>query len=532
MNAVAPITIDPSFVPETEAELLACLGSWEWRIFSGQLYQIMVKEDENSDEGTSHVQPFRPNAAQIAFMQSLHYRNIILKARQLGFTTLIAILWLDHALFNADQRCCIIAHTEKDAKRILRDKVRFAYDRLPDWLRASMPLEREAAEEILFAHNNSAIEVTVSARSGTFHRLHISEMGKVAAKHPQKALEIVTGSLPSVPKHGVAVIESTAEGSEGEFHDMATRAEALAQMGRDITPAEWAFHFFPWWKAAEYQVDPEGVILTAADHEYFDKVEALTGTTLTLPQRAWYVQRRENDFSGDAELMWREMPSTSAECWQKSTEGTFYANQLARARVEGRITRLSHVQQTVVHTFWDIGAGDGTGVWLMQHIGTQHRFLRYIEGWSEGYAYYVKQLRETGWLFGVHHLPHDADQSRQLEHKVGKPIEMLQELAPDWKFNIVPRVHELQHGIDLTRAKFAEAWFDEEGCKEGLEHLALYRKKWNARIGVWGNDPEKLTGHSEAADALRQWAQGFDPTILSGPQRPRRRNRPAGGMWV
>ena len=85
MNAITPIQakITPEFVPQTEAEFLACLDSWEWRIFSGQLYKIMVKED--GEDGEGFVLPFVPNVNQINFVLSLHYRNLILKARQLGF---------------------------------------------------------------------------------------------------------------------------------------------------------------------------------------------------------------------------------------------------------------------------------------------------------------------------------------------------------------------------------------------------------------------------------------------------------------
>ena len=32
------------FVPGTTAELAWCLRSWRWRIFSGQLYKIIIKE--------------------------------------------------------------------------------------------------------------------------------------------------------------------------------------------------------------------------------------------------------------------------------------------------------------------------------------------------------------------------------------------------------------------------------------------------------------------------------------------------------
>jgi hypothetical protein len=49
-----------------------------------------------------------------------------------------------------------------------------------------------------------------------------------------------------------------------------------------------------------------------------------------------------------------------------------------------------------VHTFWDIGAGDGTGIWAMQDVGTRHRFIRYFEDWAQGYGHFVRLLRETG----------------------------------------------------------------------------------------------------------------------------------------
>ncbi len=517
---------DPSFVPKTKDDWDACLCSPRWRILSGQLYKIMVKGD---GEAEGHVMPFVPNQAQRDFMEALHYRNVILKARQLGFTTLIAILWLDHALFVPDQRVGIIAHSLEDAASIFRDKVKFAYTNLPDPIRARMPLARDSAKELLFSHNNSGIRVATSMRSGTIHRLHISEMGKMAAKFPEKAKEIVTGSLPAVPLTGVAIIESTAEGQSGEFYEIATRAEKLAQMGRAPGSTEWKFHFFPWWRDPAYTIDPAGVSISAADAAYFAQVQAETGATLSPGQRAWYVSKREHDFSGDGEKMWQEMPSTSEECWRKSTEGTFYAPQLARARVDGRIGIVRHVEQVRVNTFWDIGAGDGTGIWLHQYVGTQDRFIRYIEGWGEGYAHYVRLLRETGYIFGGMFLPHDATHQRQMNDRIAAPIDMLMELAPDWSWHIVPRVETLQHGIDLTRAKFSNAWFDEEACAAGLDHLALYRKKWNARLGVWSHEPEKLEGHSEAADAFRQWAQGFDPGLINAQTRPRRK---AGGRIV
>ncbi len=530
----APAEIDETFAPETAEEWEAALQSWRWRIFSGRLYKIMTKDDEHQ-EGS--VVPFIPNGPQRKFISRLHYRNVILKARQAGFTTLIAILWLDHAMFTADQRVGIIAHSLEDAGVIFRDKVKFAYENLPDEVQALCPIKTKNKSEIHF-WNNSSIRVATSMRSGTIHRLHISEMGKIGAKYPQKAKEITNGSLPAVPQTGIAVIESTAEGKAGEFFEIATRAEKRAANvnGPPLGVAEYRFHFFPWFVTPEYALqDPrDHPPMTATDHEYFDGVERDMGVRLSLAQRAWYVAKREYEQSGDQESMWREYPSTPSECWQKSTEGSFYAPQVSRARVEGRIGVVRHVSNVPVHTFWDIGAGDGTGIWCMQYVGVQHRFIAYIEDWARGYEHYVKTLRDTGWLFGRMHLPHDATHQRQMATTIASPLDMLHDLAPDWDWYVVDRVPDLSHGINLTRSKFSEAYFDEQGCRAGLDHLELYHKKWNARVGAYSEEPEKLDGHSEAADALRQWAQGFDPSsIYRNPYealKKARSRQPRGGM--
>lgn len=506
---IAPGSIPLDYAPQDEADWLWAIQDPVWRIASGRLYTIMTKGDEHQ-EGS--VMPFVPNAAQRDFLVHHHNRSCILKVRQRGFTTLISLMWLDYSYFHPNVRCGVVAHKLDDAKSIFRDKIKFAYERMPEVVRALNPLKRESAEELLFA-NNSAIRVSTSMRSGTIHRLHVSELGKIAAHEPMKAREIVTGSLPAVPKDGVAIIESTAEGQEGEFYEIAKRAQARAEIDKPLSIREWKFHFYPWWDADEYQVSPTGVPMSAEDHAYFDQIEQAMGCRISLPRRAWYVATRDFEFGGDQEKMWQEYPSTPDECWQQSTEGTFLHRQLAAARKDGRIGVVPPVSHVPVQTFWDIGAGDGTAIWLMQHVGAQERFIGFIEGWSEGYEHFVKELRDRGHLYGAMYLPHDATHERQGRNGVSSALDALQELAPDWDWIVVPRVQDFTHGIQLLRQRLSAAWFDEDACKEGLRHLALYRKKWNARVGAYSEEPEKLTGHSEAADALRQWAQGYDPSF-------------------
>jgi hypothetical protein len=522
MNAATSFSIDHDFVPSTAEELEACLNDPMWRICSGQLYKIMVKDD--GEAAGSKVVPFRPNRFQKRLIRRLWYRTLILKARQLGFTTLITILWLDHALFNADQRCGIIAQDKPAAEIIFRDKVKFAYNNLPADLRAAMPLAKNSATELVFGHNNSSLRVATSMRSGTLDRLLISEFGKICAKYPDKATEVLTGSLPAVPLNGIAIIESTAEGQGNEFHAMSDIAEQRSQIARPLTKREWRFNFFAWWENPEYEMDPDGVVITAKEHEYFDTVEAAISQPLILRKRAWYIATRNSDFAGDPEKMWQEYPSTPKEAFQQSTEGTYYAVQLAAARKSGRIGKVPFVSHVPVNTFWDIGNRDGTAIWLHQRVGLEHRFIGYIEGHGEPFDYYVKEMEKLGYLWGRHYLPHDAGHERQLGTVIAKPVTMLEELRPTWQFDIVPRVADITHGINLTRNKFSECWFDETACAEGLARLQNYRKERDTRLGVWKPTP-RHDENSEGADAFRQFAQGWSEYATTAGARPSRSRR-------
>lgn len=505
--------LTPSLNTLDAAADLAWLGdAWE-RITSGKLYMIKIKA--TGDEADDVVVPFIPKPEQLDWLKRIWTRNVILKSRQLGFTTLIAIIWLDHALFNANQYCGMIAQNKEAAENIFRDKIILAYNNLPETLKAAFPMRRCSTSEVEFAHNNSKIRVATSVRSGTLDRLHVSEFGKIAARDPAKAKEVITGSFPAVPTNGVIVVESTAEGREGEFFKMVQKAMAHLHAGLKLNKKQFRIQFYPWWRSSDNCLpddDAQRVAISPDDHEYFDAVEAEVCSTgyrlkLTLGQRAWWCAERS--ILGDAdENMWQENPSTPAEAFKVSVKGVYYAQQLTAARKHKRIGFFPYIPGTAVNTFWDIGSSDGTGIWLHQKLGGENRFFGYIEAWDEPYSYFIEKLQKHGnYVWGRHHLPHDADHQRQQSERVVSPKEQLEEFRLGGEWVCVPRVEDLQNGIQLVRTAFSSCTFDEAGTKEGVEHLWNYRKKWNKQAAAWSETPDKAGGHSEAADALRQFAQ-------------------------
>lgn len=507
------VTHDTPLLPlPTDAETLArCLADPYWRVFSGCLYKIMIKGDGDDETQDVSVMPFKPNAAQEKFVNRLWHRNVILKARQLGFTTLIAILWLDHALFNADQRCGIIAQDREAAEVIFRDKVKFAYENLPEQIRERFPLGRDSASELLFAHNNSSIRVATSMRSGTIHRLHISEFGKICAKFPDKAKEVMTGSIPAVPSNGILVIESTAEGRDGSFFKICQTAQANFAQRKKLNFRDYRFHFYAWWQEPKYRMDSSMVSISPEQHEYFDEVETIVerdmGITakIDVDQRAWYVATIEADFEGADDRMWQEYPSYPAEAFQVSTDGNYYAKDMALLRKRGGITNVPELDMPV-NTFWDIGNSDGCAIWFHQDSNGQDRFLDYYEAHGETLKHYVAKLKEKGYVFNTHYLPHDATHERLSDFNKST-LQMLQDLMPGERFIIVPRISYLMDGIQQTRACMRNYYFDQTNCKLGIDRLDGYKKRWNNTESRYVDQPDKSNGCSEGADALRQHAQ-------------------------
>ena len=60
---------------------------------------------------------------------------------------------------------------------------------------------------------------------------------------------------------------------------------------------------------------------------------------------------------------------------------------------------------------------------------------------------------------------------------------------------------------------------DEAGCKEGIDHLDMYRKRFNATTQTFTDEPLKDV-HTEGADSFRQFAQALHGGMLNTAKRP------------
>ena len=467
-----------------------------WRL--NHLYYITDK--------TGKKIKFKMTPEQLEYFNGMHTRNIILKARQLGFTTEVCIIQLDAALFQSD-KCALIAHNLEDAKRLFREKVKFAYDNLPEIIKQANPAKNDAARELVF-NNGGSVYVNTSFRGGTLKYLHVSEFGKICAKFPDKAREIVTGAFEAVATDCFITIESTAEGKAGYFYDYCNTAEKAFILRKSLSALDWKFFFFSWWKNPLYAIKPVEK-LPQRLIDYFDKLKSKHNINLTEEQKAWY-HAKEKTLGDD---MKREYPSIPSEAFEQSIEGAYYASQFRQLYSQNRITILPDNSHLDVYTYWDLGVGDSTAIWFVRKVGDEFHIIDYYENSGEGLRHYMKVLKskaeEFGYKYAEHWAPHDIDNrefagdGKSRKQMASEGYEIDGEIyAID--FNVVPKLR-IDDGIESVREILPFCVFDSDKCQQGISHLEAYRKAWDDKNGCWRDKP--LHDHtSHGADAFRGFA--------------------------
>jgi len=439
---------------------------------------------------------FKLNWAQQELYDSMWYCNIVLKARQLGISTFICMLFLDRCLFNSNVSAGIIAHTFDDAKHMFR-RVKYAYDNLPADVKGCIKAENDTAQMLNFS-NGSSIRIGVSLRSSTFQYLHISEFGKICAKYPDKAEEIMTGALNTVATGQYVFIESTAEGREGPFFEMSKIAQSQKQQEKELTKIDYRFHFFPWHREPGYRLGSCSVNISPEMHDYFISLSSI-GINLTDEQKYWYA----NKCITQKDNMKREYPSTPEECWEMSNEGTYYAKYITNARLEKRICRIPYDPSIPVHTAWDLGFNDSTSIWFFQCIGKEIRLIEYIEGSGESLSHWLGIVQSKPYVYGKHLAPHDI-----MVHEYTSGMTR-QASARKMGMNLIPVTNvDLIPGIDAVRNMLNACWFDEEKCAKGIKALENYKKQWNDRTATWMSQPLHNWA-SHGSDAFRTLATGI-----------------------
>ena len=258
-------------------------------------------------------------------------RVIVLKARQIGFSTLTESIIFKNTATKFNVNAGIITHKEEATTNLFNMSKRM-YDNLPSEMKPS--LKRSNAKELIFDNDEgtglkSKIKCMTAGSSGvgrsdTFNYLHISEL----AFWGNSAKETTIGLFQAVPNlpNTMIVIESTANGFDyfKELWDMAVKGES------DFVPV-----FVGWNELDDYKMPYNGFELTDYEKD-LQKVYNLSLDQLTW--RRWCIK---NNCSGDEQLFKQEYPINPHEAFISSGTCVF-DKEIVINRLE-RLTRLIKV---------------------------------------------------------------------------------------------------------------------------------------------------------------------------------------------
>ena len=199
-------------------------------------------------------------------------------------------------------------------------------------------------------------------------------------------------------------------------------------------------------------------------------------------------------------------------------EGSYYSDQLRRARAEGRINRIPWRTNEPVYTFWDIGVGDSTSIWFAQRYKHIFLFIDYLEDSGKQVGWYAKKLQELPYTYGGHYWPHDG-KNRDFSAREGEDRRDTGQRLGIRPIHIVAR-GDIDDGIDAVRRMFSQCWFDANKCAKGLNALASYHKEWDEDRKEFRQRPFH-DWSSHASDAMRTMAKSHWDTPLQD-DRPHR----------
>ena len=275
-------------------------------------------------------------------------RFIVLKARQMGQSTLFEALIFHDTATKAYRNSMIISHEDKSTSNLFQMS-KLYYSELPEVIRPMVKYSNERAlvfenpaTDIQEVQKNPGLRskitvatagTTEAGRSATIHNLHVSEV----AFFPD-AQKTMLGLLQSVPdeKNTLVVLESTANGVGDFFYDMWQKAN---RGENEFIPI-----FLPWFTDRTYTRP----FRTENEKEQFNaeishinkdvngnefrtyEYDLMQKHGLTLEQLNWRRWAIANKCQGDETLFMQEYPATPEEAFISSGRPKFNIKALKK----------------------------------------------------------------------------------------------------------------------------------------------------------------------------------------------------------
>ncbi|RLC19723.1 MAG: hypothetical protein DRH56_11010 [Deltaproteobacteria bacterium] len=461
------------------------LSSKLWRL--NNLYTIRDKD------AVKQIMRLNPSQEKI-LTQFKHNKKIILKSRQQGISTLYLAYYIDSCLFQSGFQAGIQSYGQDEADKLAK-RALLMWDDLDPGIKQIVNIKLISNNQKGMSFSNGSILKIGNFRGDTLQGLHVSELGKIAKKYPEKAKELKTGAFQAVGKNSRITIESTAEGKTGLFYEMWQKA-IIKESNNTLGPFDFQPIFLSWLEDPDAQINHP---YPTQDHEdYFVRLEKLLNISITQEQKWWYVSKADEL----GEDMKQEYPSYPEEAFEQSVEGTYYKEQYKRLVDDGRI--LPKLYNPALDTFaiFDLGMNDQMCINFVQIDKGTPKLIREYDNNGENIEYYVKIMQSMPFKIKRTYLPHDAHVK-----ELGTGRTRLEEFRRLGVTCTLLKRQSIQDGINAARL-YIDSMEVDESCEGTLAAIQNYRQKFDKRLGVFMGVPEH-DDYSHYADVVRYSALGL-----------------------
>lgn len=391
----------------------------------------------------------------------------------------------------------MIAHNLEAGESIFDKKIKFAWEKLPVEIRGLWGLDNKTTKTLKFDFGEkgfSSIAVDTSGRSGTYQRVHVTELAEISKKFPKKVPDIIEGTFPAVPTNGRIDIESTSQGAQGEFYEMFTEAW---ERGEPTSPQQFKAHFYNWtWDTEELNR------VKAIPFEQMDQGERIREYArrhqLTDVQATYYYLKWLS-LNKKWNALKREYPTTPQEAFEAVSEGTYYGEIIGLMEQNGQITLVPYERSQKVHTSWDLGVGKNLRVGFFQRdtVNNRLKMIDHLIGeGSQGLVDIIPKVLNKPYVFGRHFGPHDLEAtdigSGKTRMETAKGLGLHFTLVEDWS---------VEDGINAGSVTLDRLWVDKDKCKEWIRSMKAYGKEWDEKRGMYKDEPR----HDWASHDADMW---------------------------
>jgi hypothetical protein len=306
--------------------------------------------------------PFKLNELQKNFIDNWDKYNIILKSRQLGFSTLSCGLSLYYACTQSNVDILMVSYSIDSATAIF-DRLKIMYSTIPSAIKPT--LNNNNKKELKFDNGSRIVCATAGnkelARGMTLKFCHLSEYAFWKDNAPKQLLAIEQ-SLS-----GKLVIESTANGLN-HFNELYVKAENKENLYKDF--------FYNWYEnksmfAKDYKFAVEtwkgrnnGKLLS--EDELTEEERGLLDKGATIEQLIW---RRLKISNSSDEQFKQEFPATPLEAFLTTGNGIFDNEFIAeRSRYLPKVISKPSDLPNELKIYW----GNSLKIWLPKKLGEKY----------------------------------------------------------------------------------------------------------------------------------------------------------------